>query len=132
MIKGFETALEGKAPKDAFTFTVKPEDAYGQRRPDLLFHVRKEQLQGIPKIEVGVPLRVRTTDGAMVASIAEIEEDKVLLDANHPLAGRSLTFDVEVLDVRDATAEELAQAHQDEGCGCGSTCGSSCGEGCGC
>jgi FKBP-type peptidyl-prolyl cis-trans isomerase SlyD len=132
MIKGFETALEGRAPKDAFTFTVKPEDAYGERRPELLFHVKKEQLKEIPKIEAGMPLRVRTADGALVATIAEIEEEKVLLDANHPLAGRSLTFDVEVLDVRDATAEELAQAHGDEGCGCGSTCGPSCGEGCGC
>jgi FKBP-type peptidyl-prolyl cis-trans isomerase SlyD len=132
MIKGFETALEGKSPKDAFTFTVKPEDAYGERRSELLFHVKKEQLQGIPKIEVGMPLRVRTADGAMVATIAQIEDDKVLLDGNHPLAGRSLTFDVEVLDVRDATAEELAEAHAEEGCGCGSTCGPTCGEGCGC
>ncbi len=132
MIKGFEVALEGKSPKDAFTFTVKPEEAYGERRPELLFEVKKEQLQGVPNMEVGMPLRVRTAEGAMVASIAQIEEDKVLLDANHPLAGRSLTFDVEVVEVREATPAELAEAHAEEGCGCGSSCGPTCDEGCGC
>lgn len=132
MIKGFEKALEGKSPKDAFTFTVKPEEAYGERREELLFEVKKEQLQGVPNMEVGMPLRVRTAEGAMVASIAQIEEDKVLLDANHPLAGRSLTFDVEVVEVREATPAELAEAHAEEGCGCGSSCGPTCDEGCGC
>ena len=63
MIKGFEKALEGKSPKDAFTFTVKPEEAYGERRQELLFEVKKEQLQGVPNMEVGMPLRVRTAGG---------------------------------------------------------------------
>ncbi|MGA3173215.1 MAG: peptidylprolyl isomerase [Syntrophorhabdales bacterium] len=131
MISGFENALEGRSPKDAFSFTVKPEEAYGERRPELLFLVKKEQFRELPEISVGMALRVRAPDGAMVATIARIEEDKVLLDGNHPLAGMTLSFDVEVLDVRDATTDELAEAHQ-ETCGCGaSSCGSTCGEGCG-
>ncbi len=138
MIEGFQTALEGKSPKDAFSFTVKPEEGYGERRPELLFQVDKEQLREIPEIAVGVPLRVRTPDGTMVAIVAEIGDEKVTLDGNHPLSGMTLTFDVEVIDVREATGEELARAKQEEGCGCGTShqetcgCGTSLQESCGC
>ncbi len=138
MIEGFEAAMEGKSPKDAFSFTVEPEKAYGERRPELLFEVNKEQLREIPELAVGVPLRVRTPDGTMVAIIAGIEDDKVLLDGNHPLAGLTLSFDVEVVDVREATEEELAGARHEETCGCGASqqescgCSGSCDEGCGC
>ena len=129
LIKGFETALEGRSAKESFSFIVKPEDGYGDRRENLLFQAPKEQFSGIPELAVGMPLRVQTSNGAMVVTIAGIEEDKVLLDGNHPLAGKALTFVVEVLDVRDATAEELEEASQPEE-GCGGGCGSSCGEEC--
>jgi FKBP-type peptidyl-prolyl cis-trans isomerase SlyD len=138
MIEGFEAALEGKSPKDVCSFTVKPEEGYGERRPELLFRVDKEQLREIPELAVGVPLRVRTPDGAMVAVVAGIEDDKVLLDGNHPLAGMMLFFDVEVIDVREATEEELSEARQQEGCGCGASqqetcgCGGSCEKRCEC
>ncbi len=138
MIKGFETALEGRSPKDVFSFTVEPEEGYGERRPELLFQVDKEQLKEIPDLAVGVPLRVRTPDGTMVAVVAGIEDDKVTLDGNHPLAGLTLTFDVEVVDVREATEEELADVRQQETCGCGASqqescgCSGSCEEGCDC
>jgi FKBP-type peptidyl-prolyl cis-trans isomerase SlyD len=136
LIKGFEKALEGKSTKDAFSFTVKPEDGYGERRPELFFEVTSEQLQGVTKLEVGQPLRVRTNEGSMVAVVSSIGDGKVVLDANHPLAGMTLTFDVEVLEVRDATPDELFEAHQDhDSCGCPScgddSCGGgSCGGGC--
>jgi FKBP-type peptidyl-prolyl cis-trans isomerase SlyD len=136
LIKGFERALEGRSPEETFSFTLKPEEAYGERRQELLFHVKKEQVRDIPELTKGMPLRVRTADGAMVAMVVEIEDEKVLLDANHPLAGMTLTFDVEVLDVREATQAELADARQchEGGCAgsCGDTCGDSCGEGCSC
>jgi FKBP-type peptidyl-prolyl cis-trans isomerase SlyD len=129
LIKGFETALEGKSPKDAFSFTVKPEEGYGERRQDLVFQAPKEQFGGVTDLAVGMPLRVQTTNGAMVVTVAGIEDELVLLDANHPLAGKALTFAVEVLDVRDATEEELEESSQPAE-GCGSSCGSSCEEGC--
>jgi FKBP-type peptidyl-prolyl cis-trans isomerase SlyD len=103
LIKGFETALEGKSAEDSLSFTVKPEDAYGERRQELLFQAPKEQFGGIPDLVVGMPLRVQTPNGAMVVTVAGIEDDKVFLDGNHPLAGKALTFAVEVLGVRDAT-----------------------------
>ena len=127
LIKGFEAAMEGKSPKDAFSFTVNPGDGYGERREDLLFNASREQLNQVPELAVGMPLRVTTQEGAMVARIAEVHEDHVLLDANHPLSGKTLTFSVEVLDVREATPEELEEAHEDA-CGCsGGSCGDTCG-----
>jgi FKBP-type peptidyl-prolyl cis-trans isomerase SlyD len=136
LIKGFEAALEGKSPGDSFVFSVNPGDGYGERREDLVFQAKREQFSGIPELTLGMPLRVQTTEGALIARIAEVRDGSVLLDANHPLSGRTLTFDVEVLDVRDATPEEL-EDQQKDGCGCdsgscGAGCGDSCGEGCGC
>lgn len=130
LIKGFESALEGKAVNDSFSFTVSPEDGYGVKRPDLLFQAPREQLSQIPELTIGMPLRVQTQDGAMIARIAEVHDDYVLLDANHPLSGQTLTFAVNILEVRDATPEELEDASQ-EASGCGSSCGDSCGDSCG-
>lgn len=127
LIKGFEEAMEGRSPEDSFSFTVKPEDAYGERRPDLFFQAPKEQFTGLSDLEIGMPLRVQTSNGAMVVTVAGIEDDKVLLDGNHPLAGKALTFAVEVLDVRQATEEELEDVRH-AAQGCGDSCGSSCGE----
>ncbi len=123
LIKGFETALEGKSAKESVTFTVRPEDGYGEYRKDLLFKVPKERFQGMEGIEVGTPLRLQRPEGSMVVVVADVGDDYVVLDGNHPLAGATLTFDVEVLGVRDATAEELQES-------CGS-CASSC-ESCSC
>jgi FKBP-type peptidyl-prolyl cis-trans isomerase SlyD len=128
LIKGLEAALEGKSPKNVFTATIKPEDAYGEYRQDLLFKVPRDQFREIQGLEVGIPLRVQTPNGATVVIVAGIEDDHVMLDGNHPLAGMALTFDVEVLNVRNATEEELQNA---QGRGCGSSCGESCSEGCG-
>ena len=132
LIKGFEAAMEGRSESDKFSFTVKPEDGYGEHRHELLFQATREQLNGIPELAVGMPLKVQTPDGALVVTVAGFEGEKVLLDGNHPLAGKKLTFAVEVLDVRDATAEELEEAMSSHGCGgsCGDSCGDTCGEGC--
>ena len=130
LIRGFETALEGRSPKDALTFTVSPNDGYGERREELVFQAKREQFDGISELTIGMPLRVQTPEGAMVVRIAEVHDDTVLLDANHPLSGKTLTFNVEVLDVRDATAEEL-EGQQQDSCGCAAgSCGDSCEEGC--
>jgi FKBP-type peptidyl-prolyl cis-trans isomerase SlyD len=128
MIKGFEAALEGKSPKDAFSFTVKPEDGYGEHRKELIFEVPREQLNQVEGLEEGMPLRVHTPEGDMIVIVKEIRQDKVLLDGNHPLAGMPLTFDVEVLEVREATKEELEeiQSEPEECSGCGQGCEQDC------
>ncbi|OPY70347.1 MAG: FKBP-type peptidyl-prolyl cis-trans isomerase SlyD [Syntrophorhabdaceae bacterium PtaU1.Bin034] len=134
LIKGFEAALEGRSAEESFSFKVKPEDGYGERRSDLVFQVPKEKLEGAPELSVGMPLQAQTPQGnVMVLFVSDIQDDHVLLDGNHPLAGMTLDFDVEVLEVRDATPEELLEARQHEHAGgCGSSCcsdTSGCGEG---
>lgn len=128
LIKGFENAMEGRSARDSFSFTVKPQDGYGERRDELVFQAAREQLKGVPELAIGMPLKVQTTDGTLVVTVAGFEGEKVLLDGNHPLAGKELTFAVEVLDVRDATPEELEEAMSLHGCegSCGDTCGQGC------
>jgi FKBP-type peptidyl-prolyl cis-trans isomerase SlyD len=115
MIPGFELALEGKKSGDKFSFNVSPADGYGEKDTALMFSVPKERFE------------VQTPNGTAIMAVDRIEQDSVVLDGNHPLAGNALHFDVEVLGVRDATDEELEQA-QSGGQGCGCACDDS---GCG-
>ena len=119
MINGFETALEGKQAGDKFSFDVAPADGYGERDDALVFTVPRERFQGTPDLEVGMRFQVQTPDGAMIMAVDRIEENSVVLDGNHPLAGNRLHFDVEVVGVREATDEELTESHNHgQGCGC--------------
>ncbi len=119
MINGFETALEGKQTGDKFSFDVAPADGYGEKDTSLLFSVPKDRFQGTPELEVGMRFQVQTPNGSMVMAVDRIEDDSVVLDGNHPLAGNKLHFDVEVVGVRDATDEELSEAQNpSHGCGC--------------
>lgn len=133
VVRGFETAMEGKDEKESFSFTVKPEDGYGEHRDELVFELPKDRLTDIPGLETGMALRMETPNGAMVVRVTDIGDDSVCLDGNHPLAGVDLRFDVEILEVREPTAEELdAIARNSQGCGdsCGDTCCHSCGGEC--
>lgn len=119
MINGFETALEGKQDGDKFSFDVVPADGYGERDETLVFAVPKDRFQETPDLEVGMRFQVQTPDGAMIMAVDRIEENSVVLDGNHPLAGNRLHFDVEVVGVREATDEELTESHNHgQGCGC--------------
>jgi FKBP-type peptidyl-prolyl cis-trans isomerase SlyD len=135
MISGFETALEGKQAGDKFSFEVAPADGYGEQDTALLFTVPKDRFEGTPDLEVGMRFQVQTPNGGMIMAVDRIEGDSVVLDGNHPLAGKKLHFDVEVVGVRDATDEEMAEAQNPaQGCGCScddSGCGDSgCGGSC--
>jgi FKBP-type peptidyl-prolyl cis-trans isomerase SlyD len=127
MIHGFETALEGKKAGDKFSFDVAPADGYGERDEALIFAVPKDRFQGTPDLEVGMRFQVQTPEGAMIMAVDRIEENSVVLDGNHPLAGNRLHFDVEVMGVRQATDQEVTEA-QNPGHGCGCSCDES---GCG-
>jgi peptidylprolyl isomerase len=97
LIPGFETALTGRSPGDTFTVTVPPEDAYGDRDPEMVFTVVKTQVPSHIPLEVGTPLQLSNEQGQMDVTITEVDEDEVTLDANHPLAGKELTFEIEIL-----------------------------------
>lgn len=100
VIAGFDSAISGMAPGEAKTVTLSADEAYGARRDDLLFTVPREQLPDSVEPEVGQQLQMSQNGEVAVVTVAEVTSDVVTLDANHPLAGRDLTFELEVVGIR--------------------------------
>lgn len=100
VIPGFENAVVGMEPGQSRVVTVESEDAYGPRRLESLVEIERERLPSDLRIEVGSQLQVRHEDGGTrVATIARVGEESVTLDINHPLAGKDLTFDIELVEI---------------------------------
>lgn len=119
IIPGVEKALEGRTAGEEFSIIVEPEEGYGVRDESLVYKVPKEQFQGVDEIAVGMRFQVNAGDGPILANVAAVEEDGVILDGNHPLANMRLFFDVSILDVREATQEELNECGDCSSCsGC--------------
>ncbi len=117
IIPGLENALAGKEVSDKFKVTIAPEDAYGERSNDMLQTVSMDMFADAGKVEVGMQFHADATKGVSVVTVTKVENDEVTIDGNHPLAGETLTFDVEVMDIRPATKDELSQQHiHGEGC----------------
>jgi len=119
LIPGLEKALEGKEAGAKFEVDVKAQDAYGERYDEYVQTVPKEVMQGIDDLQIGTQLRATTDDGEQTVIVIDVTDDEITVDGNHPLAGIDLNFDVEILEVREATEEELAHGHVhgEEGCG---------------
>jgi len=111
LIPGMETALEGKEKGEKFKVTVTPEEGYGQRDESLLRVIDKAELAEVPDLRVGTQLQADTEAGVKIFTVIKIEGEKVGIDGNHPLAGVTLNFDLDVKDVREATAEEIDHKH---------------------
>lgn len=111
LIPGLERQLEGKSAGDKLTVTVPPADGYGQYDEALVQQIPRRALKGISNVKVGMQLRAQTEHGSRTVTITRLAGDLVTVDANHPLAGKNLNFEVEIADVRDATAEELSHGH---------------------
>lgn len=118
LIQGLEEHLEGKQAGDKFKLDVEPELAYGERHDTLVQEVPKSMFEGM-EISSGMTFRATTDEGEQSVMILDVDDETVVVDGNHPLSGITLTFDVEVLDVRKATDEEIAHGHphSPEGCG---------------
>ncbi|QBG37085.1 FKBP-type peptidyl-prolyl cis-trans isomerase [Litorilituus sediminis] len=119
LIPGLENALEGHQQGDKFEVSVSCEQAYGPRHDEYVQTVPKEVMQGVEELAVGTQLRATTDDGEQTVIVIDVTEDEVTVDGNHPLAGIDLSFDVEILEVREATAEELEHGHVHAEGGCG-------------
>lgn len=100
VISGFETAIEGMSIGDEKTQKIESEHAYGPRRDELIFRVGREQLPDGSEVEVGDVLRIGFPDGSSAAvKVAEMDEASLTLDANHPLAGKDLTFELRLVSI---------------------------------
>lgn len=111
IIKGLEEGLEGREAGDTFSVTVTPDKAYGPRRPDAVQRVPIKHLIGAKRWKAGMVAQVQTEQGRRHVVVAKVGHKFADVDTNHPMAGRTLTFDIEVIEVRAADAEELAHGH---------------------
>ncbi|MCE2944929.1 MAG: peptidylprolyl isomerase [Lysobacteraceae bacterium] len=110
IIPGLEEALLGRAAGDRFEATVAPEKAYGERREGLVQRIPRKHLKD-HRLVVGATVVVPTQMGPRPVTVQKVGLSVVDVDLNHPMAGKTLVFDVEVLDVREATAEEKDHGH---------------------
>ena len=143
LLPDFETNIEGLAVGEAFNFTLTPEQAYGPVNNQAIVNLSKEifTINGVLRsdlLEIGNVIPMRNNDGVPLnGKVMKVNEADVTLDFNHPMAGKTLYFSGNVLEVREATAEEIMNGMPEGmgggcGCGCGGDdCGDGCGEGCG-
>lgn len=112
LIPGLETALEGRGKGDKVAVDVPPEQGYGERDEKGVQTVARNQFDDSVEIEVGMQFEAEDDDeGHQIVTVAAVDGENITLDTNHPLAGKNLRFEVEILDVRDASAEELSHGH---------------------
>lgn len=111
IVSGLEKALAGKQAGDKLEVVVAPEDAYGPRVDSLVQVVPKSAFQGVPNLEPGMQFKAESNMGPVSVVVTEIDGENVTVDGNHPLAGETLHFKVEITDVRDATVEEVMHGH---------------------
>lgn len=111
IIPGLENALLGKQLGDKLKVAVEPGEGYGEYNPGLVQTVPKHLFGGVDEVEVGMQFRAETDEGVRLITVAAVEGNEVTVDGNHPLAGVPLNFDVEIVEVRAASAEELQHGH---------------------
>jgi len=111
IISGLEEALEGKVKGDKLTVSIPPDKAYGERSEKRMLQVKRSQFEGAEEIKIGMEVQTQSEQGVELYNVTKIFGDTVILDGNHPLAGETLNFDVEIMDIREASKEELEHGH---------------------
>ena len=119
LIAGFENELLGMSLNERKTFTLEPEDAYGQRNEDLKQAIPRADIPPELNPRVGMMVDLQSSEGQQIpAQIVHLDEEKLTLDMNHPLAGETLSFEIEVVGISDTPTQAPS------GCGCGCDCSS--------
>jgi FKBP-type peptidyl-prolyl cis-trans isomerase SlyD len=112
IIAGLEKAMQGHVAGDRFTVNVSPEEGYGERREDYTQRVPKKHFKDAQHLRPGMVVLLQTRDGGpRSAVVKKIGSTVIDIDLNHPMAGKTLAFDVEIIDIREATPEEIAHGH---------------------
>ena len=111
LVPGLEAALEGKSAGTSFEVAVAPEQGYGIRDERLVQIVPRTKFGDAAEITPGMQFKANGSGGARVVTVMRVERDLVTVDANHPLAGKTLCFQVEITEIRRATREELTHGH---------------------
>lgn len=111
IIPGLENALTGKTAGEKLTVNVPAAEGYGEYHAELVQEVPRAMFQGVDNIQEGMQFQAQTDDGFQFVVVKSVEDDNVIIDGNHPLAGQDLTFEVEIVEIRAATQEELDHGH---------------------
>ena len=111
IVPGLERALAGKAAGDKLDVTVAPDQGYGARDERLVQILTRAKFGDVANLAPGLQVRASGPQGARIVTVVRVDRDFVTVDGNHPLAGRTLHFSVEVTDVRKATHEEISHGH---------------------
>lgn len=111
LISGLESALEGKQAGDKLNVSIAPKDAYGERDESLIQDVPRSAFQGVDQVEVGMQFHADSNHGPRLVTVTKVSDKTVTVDGNHPLADQTLHFDVQIIEVRAATTEELSHGH---------------------
>lgn len=106
IVPGLEKALDGRSAGDSLTVDVSPAEGYGERVEALIQDVPREAFQGIDTIEPGMQFQANGGQGPVLVTVVAVDDGQVRIDGNHPLAGKTLHFDVRITEVRDSTDEE--------------------------
>lgn len=111
LIEGLEKSMEGHQAGDKFSVTLAAADAYGERTADSIQSIQVKHLMGAKKWKPGMVAVVNTEQGQRQVTVVKVGMFKAEVDTNHPLAGKTLSFDIDVIDVRAASAEEIEHGH---------------------
>jgi FKBP-type peptidyl-prolyl cis-trans isomerase SlyD len=111
IVAGLEKAMTGKKAGDKFKVDVTPEEGYGVHNPGLVQVVPRDAFRGVDKLQTGMQFRADSDRGPMTVVITGIEGEQVTVDGNHPLAGTTLHFAIEITEVREASVEEVLHGH---------------------
>lgn len=111
IIPGLENALTGKNVGDKLNVNVPAAEGYGEYNAEMVQEVPRNMFQGVDDIQAGMQFQAQTDDGIQIVTVKDVNDESVFVDGNHPLAGQNLNFDVEIVDIRPATQEELEHGH---------------------
>ncbi len=111
LLKGLEAALTDRQAGDSFSVTLTPAEAFGDVRSDSEMRVPLSQLRGAKKWQPGMQAIIETPQGQQQVTVVKVGHTMATVDTNHPMAGKTLAFDVQVVEVREASAEELSHGH---------------------
>ena len=111
IVPGLEKELEGKAAGDKVQAKVTPEEGYGEKIDAMVQEIPMDAFQGVESVEPGMQFQAQTENGPLTVTVTKVEGETATVDGNHPLAGETLNFDVEIVEVREASAEELEHGH---------------------
>ena len=111
IVPGLEIALNDRALGESFEVEVKAVDGYGEYDPERKRAIPRASVPQLKDVQPGAMLQASGPEGTSVVTVAEVTETEIVIDGNHPMAGKDLFFSISVKEIRDATAEELAHGH---------------------